>query len=435
MDKRDYFIAASKAEAWRHRIWIFTAFTVTKLKEQPRPDDLWDYRLFESDGRYAYVDPATKQLVPLENTDVNQPLFDFKEKFTVKAGEIANVTEDTLTTYGNALFNVVAIVSAFGKKLPYVNSRKGPGAIESLFVSKIVSNPKPGEEVPEGKVTVAETHKHLAAMHDVIQNLDAICVQSTSPAMLGVKPEVIALRDRLLEENKDRLDDLTVVASIVKQLVAADKASFKGDPAEGFFIKDKHFAVVRLRTKILHGIEYSFDDDGTFELITKSLNEGWDFTKFPALNNSLRDGSYNRGAKTALGGEAVKFFYRRYQNSHLVRGDCGTTVTIPRRVTKLNAKRLVGNYYVDPVKGLTYIDEATVDGLVGQTLQMRDPAGCRAGGFDYCETCFGNALDDSPEMIANVMAEVASRFMSIFMAKMHGTQLRTSKVDFKYWFQ
>ena len=435
MDKRDYFVAASKADAWRHRVWIFTAFTVTDLKNQPRPDDHWDYRLFELDGGYAFFNPLTKLLEPIEGTTVTQPLFDFKERFVIKAGEIPNVTKDTLTTYGNALFNVVAIVSAFGSKVPYVNAKKKPGAIESLFVSKIVSNPAPGEEIPADKVSVGEVHKHLAVMHDVIQNLDHICVQSTSPAMLGVKPEVLALRDRLLEENKDRLNDLTVVAAIIKQLVQADKDSFKGDPAEGFFIKDKHFAVVRLRTKILHGIEYSFDDDGTFELVTKSLSEGWDFSKFPALNNSLRDGSYNRGAKTALGGEAVKFFYRRYQNSHLVKGDCGTPITIPRRVTKLNAKRLVGNYYVSPTNGVTHIDETTVDGLIGQTLQMRDPAGCRAGGFDYCEICFGNALDDSPEMIANVMAEVASRFMSIFMAKMHGTQLRTSKVDFKYWFQ
>ena len=435
MDKRDYFIAASNAEAWRNRVWIFSAFTVTNLKNQPRPEDLWPYRLFELDGGYAFINPKTKLLEPIDNTSVTEPLFNFKERFVIKAGELANVQKDTLTTYGNALFNVVAIISAFGGKLPYINAKKKPGAIESLFVSKIVVNPASGEEIPEGKVTVAEVHKYLAVMHDVVQNLDNICVQSTSPAMLGVKPEVLALRDRLLEENKDQLNDLTVVASIIKQLVEADKASFKGDPAEGFFIKDKHFAVVRLRTKILHGIEYSFDDDGTFELITKSLSEGWDFTKFPALNNSLRDGSYNRGAKTALGGEAVKFFYRRYQNSHLVRGDCGTPITIPRRVTKSNAKRLVGNYYVDPTKGLTHIDESNIDGLVGQRLQMRDPAGCRAGGFDYCEICFGNALDDSPEMIANVMAEVASKFMSIFMAKMHGTQLRTSKVNFKYWFQ
>jgi len=253
--------------------------------------------------------------------------------------------------------------------------------------------------------------------------------------MLTVKPEVLELRDRLLAENKDKLKDLTVVAGIIKRLVEADKASFKGDPAEGFFIKDKHFSIVRLRTKILHGIEYSFEDDGSFELVTKSLSEGWDFTKFATLNNSLRDGSYNRGAKTALGGEAVKFFYRRYQNSHLVKGDCGTPIFIPKRVTKRNAKRLVGNYYVDRNGTPTMVTSENVGGLTGQTLPFRDPAGCRAGGFDYCEICFGKALDDAPEMIANVTAEVASKFMSIFMAKMHGTQLRTTLVDFKFWFQ
>ena len=98
MDKRDYFVAASKADAWRHRVWIFTAFTVTDLKSQPHPDDHWDYRLFELDGGYAFFNPLTKLLEPIEGTTVTQPLFDFKERFVIKAGEIPNVTKDTLTT-------------------------------------------------------------------------------------------------------------------------------------------------------------------------------------------------------------------------------------------------------------------------------------------------------------------------------------------------
>lgn len=434
MNKRDYFIQALKTEAWRHRKWIFSAFTVTKLKESGDGYPEYPYELVNHEGVYAFYDPNASNALTLLDTPVSQPLFGYKEIFVIEPGELSNVKKATRTTYGNALFNAAAIAMPFGDRLPYINHKASAGEIEKLFVPKIVNDPTDGQ-VAKDMITVSMAQKHLAVMHDVVQNLDPICVQSTSPAMLGVKPEVIALRDRLLEENKDKLGDLTVVAGIIKQLVQADKDSFKGDPAEGFFIKDKQFAVIRLRTQILHGIEYSMNDDGGFELITKSLNEGWDFTKFPALNNSLRDGSYNRGAKTALGGEAVKFFYRRYQNSHLVKGDCGTKVTIPRRVTKANYSRLVGNYHVDPVNGLVLLDEATAKASIGKLLHMRDPAGCCAGQLDYCEICFGKSLEDAPEMIANVTSEVPSKFMSIFMAKMHGTQLRTTPVDFKFWFQ
>ena len=434
MDKRDYFIEALRADAWRHRVWIFSAFNVTKLDNQPEHNDRWPYRLYAVNGQYAYVNPkAGNELTVIEGSNIAEPLLGVKEEFVLRSGELPNVTKDLRTTYGNALFNAVAITSAFGASIPYVNAKLKPNAIEKLFVDKIVANPEPGERVDPTKVTVSQVHTHLAAMHDVIQNLDKLCVQSVSPAMLGVDPSVLALRDRLLEENKDRLNDLTVVADIVKQLIEADKATFKGDPAEGFFIKGKHFNVVRFRTKIMHGIEYSFDDDGTFDLVTKSLSEGWDFTRFPTLNNSLRDGSYNRGAKTALGGEAVKFFYRRYQNSHYVEGDCKTTVTIPRRATKRNAHRLVGNYYVNDKNEPTLITTDNHKALIGKKLRMRDPGGCRAGGFDYCAICFGKSIEDSPEMIANVTAQVASQFMDIFMAKMHGTELRTAPVDFTFW--
>lgn len=434
MDKRSYFIEALRADAWRWRTWIFSVFNVTDLNRQPDHDNRWPYRIYAVEGQYAYVDPKRgNQLTVIEGTNVKEPLLGVKEEFILRSGDLLNVDKDLKTTYGNCLFNAVAITSAFGKKIPYINAKLKPNQIEKLFVSKIIANPQEGDLVDPTKVTVSEVHTHLAAMHDVIQNLDKLCVQSVSPAMLGVDPSVLALRDRLLEENKDKLNDLTVVANIVKQLIDADKATFKGDPAEGFFTKGKHFNVVRFRTQIMHGIEYSFDDDGTFDLVVKSLSEGWDFTRFPTLNNSLRDGSYNRGAKTALGGEAVKFFYRRYQNSHYVEGDCGTPITIPRRARKSNSARLVGNYYVSDAGETTLITIDNHQSLVGKTLKMRDPGGCRAGGFDYCAICFGKSIEDSPEMIANVTAQVASQFMDIFMAKMHGTELRTTPVDFKYW--
>jgi len=430
---RDYFVEAMKAEAWRHRIWIYSVFNVVDHNQSPNQDDRWPYRIYAKDQQLWFVDPQNQmELSLLRGSRLDTPLLGVKETFTLRVGDLPNVQTDVLTTYGNALFNAVVLCMPFGDLIPYVNKKLKAKDVEKLFVSKIVSDPAPGEELPAGKVSVSQVHKHLAAMHDVIQNLDKLCVQSVSPHMLEVSPEVIELRDRLLEENKDRLNDLTVVASIVKQLIEADKASFKDDPALGFFIKDKQFAVARFRTKIMHGIEFSFDGDGTFELVTKSLSEGWDFKMFPALNNSLRDGSYNRGAKTALGGEAVKFFYRRYQNSRYVQGDCGTEITVPKRVTKVNASRLVGNYYVDQGRVIKITPES-IGGLIGTTLQMRDPGGCRAGMLDYCSVCFGESLEDSPEMIANITAEVASRFMSIFMAKMHGTQLRTTRVDFNFW--
>lgn len=434
MLKRDYFIRAASHGAWRYRLWILSTFAETNQTSVDWKADPFAYRYVKTEEGHFFVDPDDPtQLEPIDDAPASGPLFGVYERFILRQGDFPNNATDLTTTYGNALFNAVAIFSCFGSTIPYVNKRLDPGGVEKLYVSNIVSNPVAGEVTPPGSVTVNQVQEHLAAMFDVIQNLDKLCVQSVSPKMLSVDPSVIAYRDKWLAENQDKLTDLTAVAEFIKTLVEMDKATFKGDPAEGFFIKGKQFDVVRLRVHILHGVEHSFDQDGTFELVTKSLSEGWDLKHFAALNNSLRDGSYNRGSKTALGGEAVKFFYRRYQNSRLVPGDCGTPIVIRRLVTKSNASRLVGNFYVNDAKELVRLDEQNVTPLVGKRIKMRDPAGCRAGGFDYCETCFGNSIDDSPNAMANVFAEVASRFMSIFMAKMHGTSLKTAHYDFKTW--
>lgn len=441
MKKRDYFVIAMAKEAWRHRTWILENFLVTNSIGKP------DYHGSpfkigrDEEGTYVveaiprqvgdFISPTAYSLdkIYLEDVEKNKPVFDINEVFILRAGEFPNLATDTNTTYGNALFNAVALVGAFGDRIPYFNKAGGPGAIEALYRDRIVSDPPMGEAVPDGKVSVAQTKVHLNLMYNIVQNLNQICVQSASKKILGVDPAVIQKRDELLEKHKNELNNLTVVADIIKQLVAMDKASFKGDAAEGFFIKGKQFDVVRFRTKIMHGVEHSFLNDGTFDLVTRSLDEGWDFDHFAALNNSLRDGSYNRGSKTALGGEAVKEFYRRYQNSHLVKGDCGSKVYIRRMVTKLNAKRMTGNFHV--VGGeLERLTPENINKYIGHLLIMRDPAGCVAGGFDYCETCFGNSLDDSPKAIANTASEVPSRFMSIFMAKMHGTSLKTTRYDF-----
>ena len=267
-------------------------------------------------------------------------------------------------------------------------------------------------------------------MYNVISHLGPICVQSTSERMLKVDPAIIALRDRLLAENKDRLNDITVVADIIKQLVQALRDSYKDDPAAGFLFKNKHFDTILLRTRVMHGVEHSFDGDGTFALITKSLAEGWDFDYFAELNNSTRMGSFNRGANTAMGGEAVKFFYRRFQNSRLHLRDCGSKATVPRYIDPVIKNRFVGNWYVEAGE-LKEITKDNLGTLVGKTLQLRDPAGCKEENGDCCIYCIGENYRKFPTALANIEAVVPSTWMYIYMKKMHGEALKTTKFNTK----
>ncbi|MFO5979439.1 hypothetical protein ACLBSL_32665, partial [Klebsiella pneumoniae] len=79
------------------------------------------------------------------------------------------------------------------------------------------------------------------------------------------------------------------------------------------FYDTKHsklFGGVRKKVFGMFGGEAPFQDGTSVEYIGKSLEEGIDTDHMPVMNNSLRYGSYNRGAQTALGGESTKTNYR-----------------------------------------------------------------------------------------------------------------------------
>lgn len=431
MELNEYFFKALRANAWRWRIWIFSCFTVSKLEGDDWRSDPFPYRLVVENDRYYFVDPERElQLTELAPYSKEYPLFAIEEPVDAPAGTLPNLTEDTLTTYGNLLFNSAALCYPFGATVPYYNKPGGPDDIESLYNFRAIENLPEGEPIPEGKVTQQQIKTHINVMYNVISHLGPICVQSTSERMLRVDPEIIALRDRLLAENKDRLNDITVVADIIKQLVQALRDSYKDDPAAGFLFKNKHFDTILLRTRVMHGVEHSFDGDGTFALITKSLAEGWDFDYFAELNNSTRMGSFNRGANTAMGGEAVKFFYRRFQNSRLHLRDCGSKATVPRYIDPVIKNRFVGNWYVEAGE-LKEITKDNLGALVGKTLQLRDPAGCKEENGDCCIYCIGENYRKFPTALANIEAVVPSTWMYIYMKKMHGEALKTTKFNTK----
>lgn len=435
MDRLSYFLAALRAHTWRQRSWILSAFSEVDYTSINPEKDPYPYQLHVFEGVYHFRDPENMAWVSLnEGMIKGSALYPLHETFDIKPGDLPNVAEVAKTTFANAFFNAAALCYPFGSTVPYFNKAADPGAIEKLFVDLIVDTPEEGQPVPEGKVSVAQVYTHQNVMFNVITNMSGISVTSSTRRMLVPSKEVIALRDRLLEEHKDELDNLTVVAGIIKHLVDALKESFKDDPGASFMIKGKQYDTILLRQQVLFGVEHSFFDDGTFALITKSLDEGWDLSRFAEMNNSARLGSFNRGANTALGGEGVKLFYRRYQNTRLVVGDCKSTVYIPKRVSKDIAKRFLNSFAIGQTGELVKLTPENINDYIGKTVLFRDPAGCKIGNGDVCSTCFGESFIKTPNAIANLTAEAPSQFMNIFMKKMHGTALQTVELDLENCF-
>ena len=430
MDKREYFLKALRGDAYRRKHWILSVFTQTR---EAKPEDgiYYGYELAVNhedpkDLTVSFYDPETNSLVPIEGLKRGSQHYNVDERLEINPGEMVNVKTKVDTRYGNALINAIILVYPFGDKLDFLTGRIDGGKLEEILARRLIDNPEEGKPVPHDKISVAELQKYCEAMSS-LAGISQICVPAASPKALTVDPGVLKRRDELLEEYKDQLHDPAIIARIEKELVDLDKASFKGDPAEGFFIKAKNWDVTRKRSFIMVGVESGFGDTtrGVAPIKT-SLREKWDVKNLPPMIDSLRAGSFNRGSQTALGGQAVKDFYRIFQNSVVAEPDCGTVRGMNWLITDENYKRFVGLYPLGKADVKPF-DEETLKGLIGREIIIRSPMFCRTVAPSYCAKCVGDLLAMAPTGLPSAVSDIGSVFLNMFMKKMHGSALRTAR--------
>ncbi len=418
MLKEDYFKLGLKTRAYHHKDWIMNVFSLTRGGEQNYP-----LTVVRTDKTVGFKQGDA--IEPLEGVKVDEPIFSFKDKLVLEPGDLENLTERVETTYGIALVNAIVLVYPFGDKIPFINGEVSAKQLERIIERRLVDDPKEGESVAPESITVGEYRKFVDAMFSLV-GYTQLCTPSATQKSLTTDPRIPKVRKELLEKYKDRLNDPATIAEIEKVLIQMDKEWLKGDPSEGFYIQDKHYSIVRKKMYLMHGIERGFKAGGEIELIENSLDEGWDITKMPSMVNSLREGTFNRGAQTALGGEAAKFLGRVFQNAIVAEDDCGTTLGWDRLITENNRMDYHGLYQLKAGKS-SVLTEEILEASVGKVLTVRSPMFCRTEGASFCAKCMGDKIAASPTSLTMHAVSVGSRIMNAMMKSMHGKKLETAE--------
>ena len=366
----------------------------------------------------------------LEGVTPGQPPFAFHEEVAVSKGELKNLFKDVTTTYGNLLVNQTVLVYPFGSKIEYMESRIDVPRIERIIEARLQDDPAPGQtpqvETIPAPIYVSEYHRYNEAMFS-LAGFTQLCVASATARTMTTDPRIAERRSQLLEENKDRLHDPVVQAKIDRELIAMDKEWLKGDPGEGFYLKDASYSVKRKKMFLLQGSEEGFDIQG--DLIPSSLDEGWDIRFLPAMGNSLREGSYKRGAMTALGGEATKLILRIFQNTSITEEDCGSTLGLLTVIQPEDAKYYVSNSVITAA-GTIELTEENIGKYVGKPIRIRSPIYCRTKAANFCACCIGKKIGQTPNAITTYGADITATFMNIEMKSMHGKGLSVATFDF-----
>lgn len=430
MNRYQYYLEALQKGAYAWKEWISRTFAVSNIPTTLDPQDVkYPYQLFNLNGQYAFYRSGDTEATIIQGASVDEPLIYADEPISLKAGDAPNLHTDIVTSCGNALFNFAVLVYALEHRYPFLNGKVNLGKIERDLAKVVVDDLPEGSEEDPNTVYVKHLRKYIKAAGQ-LAGLSHLFVPAATPRTVRAAPGYKELREKMMEEYRDRLNDPTVISMIGEALEKLDREWIAGDPDKGFYVKDKQFTTNRKKMFYMYGVEYDFDGSGKITFIPESLNEGWDITKLPQMANSLRDGSYSRGALTALGGEKTKTIFRVMTGSVVSEDDCGTARGIPIEITANNAKLFVGNSaLVSGVRSQKWfkLDETNVNNYEGQTLIIRTPGYCKTQGANYCRTCLGDFIIGKENVIANECAVVGSQMLKLFLAAFHAKALKTTK--------
>lgn len=431
MKKREFFLEAMKAEEYKRSAWVISAFSLIRENENDWKSNPFAYRIVQTPGGFFYINPQdTTSLLPIEDSPIGQALFSMKEMVSLEAGVLPNQPEPVITNYGTILANYICLVYPFGDKIPFVNERFSASKLEQMVVErmKAVAPADPAERDPE-LIYVDEYLKFTNAMMSLTAYTQ-LCVPASTEKTITPPPGIQEYRAKLLEENKHHLHDPAVIAKIDAQLVQYLKDWLKDDPGMGFLISNKSFDVVRKELYLMIGANVGMDGSGKFELVKGSLSEGWNPENFDILNTVSRSGSFSRGAETEKGGEATKWLFRAASNMSVTGEDCGSTVGVEIFAKPGEERKLIGFTAILGDKQVK-ITKDNVGQYLGRALTLRSSAFCRFPKTDFCKVCVGDRLANSPTGLATAIAAYGSTFMSLMMSAMHGTALKTTRLDWK----
>ena len=431
MLKRDLFLQAFAGGNYKRKSFVISLFALINEEPAAWQKDSYPFRVVHTPTTWFCIDPDSNELVPIEDAKADAPLFRMHEVIQLNAGDIPNLTESIETTYGRLLFNYVALVNAFGNKIPYINKRVTASEIEKIILPIFKDTPEKIEDRKENEIYVDEYLIFANAMF-YLSGFSQITVPGASEKSLTAAPGIAKLKAQLLEQYKDSLDDPESIAKIDSALVAYDREYLKGDSSEGFLnVNDASIVSVRKKLYSMHGAEVGLGDGTKVELIQNSLAEGWDMNSFPAINNALRAGSFNRGAETMKGGEAFKWLQRASSNISVVTEDCGSTLGNNVLVTEDKLKWIMGFNLV--AKEGSVLIETIEDAkkYLGKKVVVRSPMYCKAEKNGYCHKCIGSNLSNSPTGLSLAITQYGSTMMYINMRAMHGSALSLAKMGYK----
>lgn len=415
------------AKMYANKAWVISLLALISEDPNTHKEKPYAYRIVHTPTGFFFCDPDKNlELTQIEDCVTGHPIFNFKEAISLKAGELINLHKDIDTCIGNIFFNYCCIIHSFGSKVDYIEGDATVPAIESIISQRMEDNDSKNPDA----ILVSEYLKFTDSIF-YLTNFTQLCVNAGTPKSMMSPPGIIEFKKQLLDKYKDRLTDPEVVATIDAELVKFDAAYLKGDPSEDFLISKKSRLIVRKKMFLMLGAEPGLEEKVNVDLITNSLEEGWQVDKIASMNNTVRAGTFNRSAQTQLGGESVKWLLRASSNINITVDDCGSTLGKMLTPTSMTINRLVGFNVIVGNEQIPVDNLEQAGAYLGKKIMVRSPMYCKLPKTDYCKICVGKKLAQNPTGISLTISEYGGAFLGIFMSAAHAKALTLAKMNYK----
>ena len=437
MDRREYLIASIKNKWCYDKRWFLRCYSVKSLdnpelcnivKDEIVAEDVKvdDYGIpsFCADGKVRIVIKGEEGPVVevVAGWKSGTPLFRWTERMDFEPGDLNCIKKKINATLGTFTVNGFVIENVLSAKVDFENSNWFRDGYLKVIANRVVN---------EDLFTPEEAHDFVDSLNFLADN--AILATPTGSDKSVATDPAVKKYIREAFSDKEAIKDPAYLSKVEVEASRRDKEYLKGDPSEIYYRDSKKsYQISRKRMLVSYGAETNFLDQSKYDVIPASLEDGVSLDDAYTFNNSIREGSYSRGAATAIAGEYVKVIGRAWQNTRFVDTDCKTTVYGVTMVLKHTAHLYVGMNLVTGPGKYENITAAKAESLVGKTIKYRTVRTCKQAAPDFCKACVGDKhYHDTHLGPGQSMTVMSSRMMDMAMQKAHAKALKTATFNFE----
>lgn len=345
------------------------------------------------------------------------------DEFVLEKGEYTN-SDRVTTNAGLFIYNKLIIERDLVKAVGYVNE-----PINSGVLGKIED--KLSKALLKDIISVEAMVNYLDRTQWLSKQFHTVISGSFTMNTLKPLPSVIKERQRLLKENRDKLDsgDVITAVKIEKELLKKANKELEGDHgmdlynsgARGSF--GNNFKTV----SVMKGPVFN-PTTGEFDIVESNFMEGIRKEDIPTYGNAIITGAYPKAIGTATSGYFSKQIIAALQAVVLDKegSDCGTKGYLNTTILSSAKNDYMYRFVLDGGK-LVMLDETNMDKYVDKPVKLRSPMYCV--GEKLCRKCAGLMYEKlGINNVGLTGARVSSTLLNLSMKKFHDTSSKLSEI-------